>query len=58
MAVQENPEFKQLEHNLSKIFQQDKAAKELEKLLKNNPVAYTSLTSQYFYGYNTSINLS
>ena len=32
MAVQENPEFKQLEHNLSKIFQQDKAAKELEKL--------------------------
>ena len=32
MAVQENPEFKQLEHNLNKIFQQDKAAKELEKL--------------------------
>ena len=29
-----------------------------EKLYKNNPHAYASLTSQYFYGYQSSINLS
>ena len=32
--------------------------KKAEKLLKNNPTTYTSLTSQYFYGYSSSINLS
>ena len=32
--------------------------KKAEKLLKTNPTTYTSLTSQYFYGYSSSINLS